>query len=172
MKVTRFDSEELQPYIEFMLSQLRKTDSFWFLGVENTIGYDAAIKMNEGIWQTMGKVTAREIREKFSLHEKGLKGLSRFFRYFPWAMISAYEIVEREDEVIVSVPHCPSQEARLKQGLGEYDCKEMHFLFFSSIIQELDKDLKVECLFAPPDPHGANEFCKWRFTVDEERSSG
>lgn len=168
MKITPFDNEELRPYIEFMLNQLRKADGFWFLGVENTVGYDAAIKMNEEIWQTMGKVTAREIRGKFSIREKGLKGLSRFFRYFPWAMITGYEIEERDDEIIVSVPHCPSQEARLAKGMGEYSCKQMHLLFFTSIIGELDGDLKVECLFAPPDLHTVDLFCKWRFTMDRE----
>lgn len=172
MIVPRFDEEELQPYIEFMLNQLRKTDGFWFLGVENAFGYDAAIKMNEEVWNTMGKVTARDIKEKFSIEEKGLKALARFFRYFPWAMITEYEIETSDEEITVSVPHCPSQEARLKKGLGEYNCKHMHFLFFESIIQELDSGLKVECLFAPPDPHSVDVLCKWRFTMNKEGARG
>lgn len=172
MIVPRFDKDEVQPYIEFMLNQLRKADSFWFLGVENTFSYDAAIRMNEEVWNAMGKVTVRDIKEKFSIDEKGLKGLSRFFRYFPWAMITGYEIEHKGEELMVSVPHCPSQEARLKQGLGEYSCKHMHFLFFASIVRELDSNLKVECLFAPPDPHGTDLFCKWRFTTKEDRADG
>ena len=171
MNIPLFDNEESQQYIEFMLSQLRKADSFWFLSVESTFSYEAAIKMNEEVWYTMGKVTAREIKQKFSIEEKGLKALARFFRYFPWAMITEYEIEDREDEIIVSVPHCPSQEARLKKGLGEYNCKHMHLSFFASIIQELDRDLKVKCLFAPPDPHTRDLFCKWSFTVDKDGSN-
>jgi hypothetical protein len=168
MNVPRFDSEELQSYIEFMLNQLRKADSFWFLAVENTFSYDAAIKMNEEVWDTMGKITAREIKERFSVEEQGLKALSKFFRYFPWAIITGYEIEANDEEIIVSVPHCPSQEARLKKGLGEYDCKHMHFLFFKSIIQEVDSNLKVEALFAPPDPHPKELFCKWCFTMKKD----
>lgn len=169
MIVPRFDEEELQPYIEFMLNQLRKTDGFWFLGVENTFSYDAAIKMNEEVWNTMGKVTARDIREKFSIEDKGLKALARFFRYFPWAMITGYDFEMNKEEIIVSVPHCPSQEARLEKGLGEYSCKHMHFLFFASIVQELDPNLRVECIFAPPDSHPTELFCKWRFIMDKDR---
>jgi hypothetical protein len=172
MNIPQFDNEELRLYAEFMLDQLRKTDGFWFLGVENAFSYDAAIKMNEEVWRTMGKVTARDIRRSFSIKEKGLRGLYRFFRYFPWAMISGYEIEYRDDQIVVSVPHCPSQEARLKKGLGEYSCKHMHFLFFESIVQELDSGLKVECLFAPPDPHSVDAFCKWRFTMNKEGSRG
>jgi hypothetical protein len=171
VNVTQFNSEEFQPYIEFMLNQLRKEDGFWFLGVENTFSYDAAIKMNEEVWNTMGRITAREIKEKFSIEEKGLKGLARVFRYFPWAMITGYEIETNDEEIIISVPHCPSQEGRLKKGLGEYDCKNMHFLLFTSLSREVDGNIKVDCSFAPPDPHPKELFCKWRFTMNKGKPS-
>ena len=159
MKTSQFNNEELQLYVEFMLNQFRKADGFWFLGVENTYSYDAAIKMNEEVWHRMGKIMAREIKEKFSIEEKGLKALAKVFRYYPWAIISGYEIVTTDEEIIVTVPHCPSQEGRLKRGLGEYNCKDMHFGEFMNIIEEIDKNIWVECLFAPPDPHPKNLFC-------------
>jgi len=115
----------------------------------------------------MGKITAREIRERFSIEEKGLKGLARVFRYFPWTTITRYEIETKDEEILVSVPHCPSQEARLKNGLGEYNCKNMHFLLFASLAREVDGDIKVECLFAPPDPHPKELFCRWSFTMNK-----
>ena len=126
MKIPQFKNEELQPYIEFMVNLFRRTDGFWFLGVEHTYGYDAAIKINEDVWHRMGKIMTREIKEKFSIEEKGLKALAKVIRYSPWSMISEFEIDEKDEEVIVSVPHCASQEARLKKGVGEYDCKDMH----------------------------------------------
>jgi hypothetical protein len=165
MKTPQFDDEELRPYIEFMLNMLRRTDGFWFLGVEHTYGYDAAVRMNEEVWHRMGKIMTREIIEKFSIEEKGLKAIAKVLRYSPWSMISGFEIEEKDEEVIVSVPHCRSQEARLKKGVGEYDCKDMHRGEFESIIEEVDTDIKVECLFAPPDPHPEELFCKWRLTI-------
>ena len=169
MKIPRFDSEELGPYIEFMVNSFRKTDGFWFLGVEQTYGYDAAITMNEKVWHRMGKIMTREIIERFSIEEKGLKGLARVLRYSPWTMISEFDVEEKDDEVIISIPHCASQEARLKKGVGEYNCKEMHLGEFMNMIEEIDGNIEVECLFAPPDPHPKDLFCKWRFTMNKEK---
>ena len=172
MDTPRFSSEELQSYVEFLLDQFRRADGFWFLGVENTYSYDAAIKMNEEVWHRMGKIMTREIKEKFSIKEKGLKAFERVLRYFPWAIIVGYKVETKDGEIIVSVPHCPSQEARLKKGVGEYDCKDMHFGEFMNMIEEVDRDIMVECLFAPPDPHPKELCCKWRFTMNKEGARG
>jgi hypothetical protein len=167
MKIPQFKNEELQPYIEFMVNLFRRTDGFWFLGVEHTYGYDAAIKINEEVWHRMGKIMARDIKEKFAIEETGLKALAKVIRYSPWSMISEFEIDEKDEEVIVSVPHCASQEARLKKGVGEYNCKDMHLGELKGIIEEVDRNIEVECLFAPPDPHPKELFCKWRFTMNK-----
>jgi hypothetical protein len=168
MKIPQFKDEELRPYIEFMVDLLRRTDGFWFLGVEHTYGYDAAIRMNEEVWHRMGRIMAREIKEKFLADEKGLKALATVLRYSPWSMISDFEIVEKDEEVVLSVSHCASQQARLRKGVGEYDCKEMHLGELKNIVEEVDGNIKVECVFAPPDPHPKELFCKWRFTMMDE----
>ena len=169
MKIPEFDSDELRPYIEFMLNMLRRTDGFWFLGVEHEYGYDAAIRMNEDVWRRMGRIMTREIKEKFAVEEKGLKAMAKVLRYSPWPMISGFDIDEKDGEVIVSVAHCSSQEARLRKGVGEYSCKDMHMGEFEGIIDEVDPRIRVECLFAPPDPHPPELFCKWRLSIDEDK---
>jgi len=168
MDTSRVSGEELRSYVEFLLKQFRRADGFWFLGVENTFSYDAAIKMSQEVWHRMGKIMTREIKERFSIKEKGLQGLARVLGYFPWAMISGYEIETKDDEIMIAIAHCPSQEARLRKGVGEYNCKGMHLGEFMSIAGEVDSDIKVECLFAPPDPHPKELFCKWRFSMNKK----
>lgn len=161
----RMNKETLLKYLEFLLRQYRVVDSIWFLSVEELYGREAAEKLNEKVWAELGERTVRDLKGTFEIKEKGLDGLFRALTLFPWSSIGDHSIQRRDKEIILSVPQCPPQVARLKQGLGEYDCKEMHRVEFAGAAGEVDRRIKVICEFAPPDPHPNELFCKWRFTL-------
>ncbi len=159
------DEKEKDAFLELVLWHYKVIDGFWFLCVSETFGQGSAENVVEKVWENAARLASREIVRRFVIKENGLKGFARAIRLFPMATLVGYDITEEDSAVIIAVPHCSAQEARLKHGLGEFKCKGMHRSLFDAFAKEIDPSIRTECLFAPPDPHPEDMFCKWRFTV-------
>jgi hypothetical protein len=157
--------EETDGYTDYLLRQYRLVDAYWFLAVEKKFGLDAAVELNEEVWELLSAKTAREIKRRFQITEKGLDGFVKALSYYPWTKITGYGIKKEEESVSLTVEHCPPQEGRIKSGLGEFPCKKMHIKDFTAFAKEIDERIEVRCVYAPPDKHPKNCFCEWVFTM-------
>ncbi len=162
------DLDQLRRYVDFLLYHYRVVDAFWFIKVAEHFDQATAERLNEEVWEPAGKLGARALRQRFDLEEKGIRGFVQAQRLYPWCALIGYEIEEDDNQASITVPSCPVQRARLDRGDGEYACKEMHRREFVAFAAEIDPRIRVECEFAPPDPHPAECFCRWRFYLEPE----
>ena len=152
--------------MEVFLWHYRVIDGFWFLFVQERFDQQTAEGINERVWHKAAELAARDFVKRFGIG-KGLSGFVQALRYFPWAIIIGYEIEAEGRRSDHHGSRCAPQVARIAKGLPEFSCKETHRGEFAHFARVIDERIQVECLFAPPDPHPENVFCKWRFSLEK-----
>jgi hypothetical protein len=162
----KMDTPRLKEYLRWLLWHFRVMDGFWFLSVEQKYDRKAAEDLDEMVWGKIAGMSSKDLVQRFGIREKGIDGLVKAMEMCPWTMIVGYHITREGNDAYITVPTCPTQVARVRHGLPEFHCRDMHQTEFESFAHGVDPAIKVECLLSPPD-HPPDLFCKWRFYLDD-----
>lgn len=155
------------------LADLAKTwvtgDGLWFQAVESVRGMDQAKVINDACWSHFAQMEAYKARRLLGLDRSGgLPALKRALSLRIYSSINAHEATWEDDgSLLFTMTECRVQSARRRKQMEDYPCKSAGIVEHTSFAKGIDPRIKTECVWCPPDRKPDQEFCAWRFTLDE-----
>ena len=142
-------------------------DGIWFQAVEFKRGMNDAKRCNDSCWAQFSPFEAWSIKRMLNLPEKaGLAGLKKALQFRLYAFINEQSFDEEtENSFVFRMNKCRVQAARQRKGLDDYPCKSGGLVEYTTFAETIDPRIRTECIACPPDPHPAEYFCAWRFTL-------
>jgi len=141
------------------------TDGLWFSQVEEEFGLEAALRLDLKVWERLSVIEASRIRDLLDGEVGGVAGVLRAVNFMTFAPLFGYDLeMLSEGRGLLRVNRCPPQEARVRQGKGEFPCRPVGEVCFINLARVLDPSVGVTCLFCHPDPHPEEAWCQWEFS--------
>ncbi len=143
-------------------------DGVWFQTVEFTRGMNDAKRCNDSCWAQFSPFEGWSIKQMLGLPGKaGLEGLKKALKFRLYAFINEQSFDEEtETGFVFRMDKCRVQAARQRKGLDDYPCKSGGLVEYTTFAESIDPRIRTECISCPPDPHPADYFCAWRFTLE------
>lgn len=168
--LAKLPKEKLISLLGVCLRDLHTLDGLWFLYVEKVIGTERTIEIDRDVWARLGGIEAQRIKRGFNLPGEGLSLLCQALSLCP-GFISFTEFTLKQispKQAIFQVTTCYPQKARLRDGIGLFNCRPVDEAQLNSFAQALDPRIKVHCDFCPPEKYSENLWCQWKFYIPEE----
>jgi hypothetical protein len=163
--LSQLPKEKLPDYIFLQLRNLWTVDGLYFLGIEQNSGTEVATKIDAQVWEVMGKIEARKLKEFLGITKTDIPSMMKALQYSTWALdLEDKEVIIEKDSAVVRNVHCRVQNTRLSKGLPEFGCKPVRFGFLKAFAKEFNPDIIVKCITCPPDQHPEDLWCQWEFT--------
>jgi hypothetical protein len=142
-------------------------DGVWFQSVEKSFDLDTAKRSNDICWSRFSPLEAFHIKTLIGLPERGgLEALEAALKHRLYANINEHSF-EWPDErtLIYRMIRCRVQDIRNRKGMEDYPCKSGGIIEYSTFARTIDPAIVTQCVACPPDPHPADWFCSWEFTL-------
>jgi len=165
--LTKMPMERLLDFFFLQIRNLWRVDGLYFLGIEEKFGTESATEIDAGVWEIMAKIEAKSLQKMFQIGENpDITTIIELLKKSSWALDQPFKTIEvSNNQAILTIDKCRTQETRLKKGLGEFPCKKVRFGYLKNFAKTLNPDVKVNCLVCPPDRHPKDLWCRWEFTV-------
>jgi hypothetical protein len=163
----KMQTEKLLDYFFLQIRNLWRVDGLYFLGIEKKSGTEAATEIDAGVWETMAEIEAKTLQKMFGVGESSdVPTIIDLLRKSSWALDQPLKTIEVNDkQAVLGIQRCRTQETRLSKGLNEFPCKKVRFGYLKNFAKTLNPNVKVNCLFCPPDKHPKDSWCKWEFVI-------
>jgi len=164
-----FSREELEGMLGDAALNWLAHDGLWFLAAEEKLGLDEAIELDRKAWEQFTVIEAKRIMKRHGIQEGGgMPALAKALGCRLYAFINEQEIVEQtQDRLVFRMNACRVQEARKRKGLPDFPCKPVGLVEYAGFARTIDPRIRTRCIGCPPDPHPAEWYCAWEFTLEE-----
>jgi hypothetical protein len=163
--------KKLLDLVYFQIRNIWRVDGLYFLGIEKDFGTEAASKIDEECWKTMGVLEARQLKETIRAKRWSIPDIMKALRLTSWALDQRDKKVEvRKDRAVFRVVSCGTQLTRLRKGLQEFPCRPIRENYLRAFASELNPNVAVTCNVCPPGPHSESTWCEWEFLMKDAGS--
>jgi hypothetical protein len=113
--MTRLTDEQKTEYFRRSYTSV---DGLWFMKVEEKLGFDESLRLDEAVWKVLPKIQARALKGMMHL-PGGLAGLEQALSARLALEGFEFEIEPQEDGLAVIVKRCPWHDMMIKSGRGK-----------------------------------------------------
>jgi hypothetical protein len=167
--LSQLTKEQIPEYIFIQLRNLWAVDGLYFLGIEEAYGTETATAIDQHVWEIMGKIEARKLKEFLDIKTTDIPSMMKALRYSSWALdLEDKEIIVIKHSGIIKNIRCRVQNTRREKGLSEFGCKPVRLGFLKAFAKEFNPEIIVKCIVCPPDKHPDALWCQWEFSLKEK----
>jgi hypothetical protein len=167
--ISQLPKEKIPDYIFMQLRNLWAVDGLYYLGIEEHYGTEAATAIDAKVWEVMGKIEARKLKEFLGITSTDIPSMMKALLYTTWALdLEDKQVSITTDHAMIRNIRCRVQHTRQEKGLKEFGCKPVRLGFLKAFAKEFNPEIVVKCIVCPPDKHSEDLWCQWEFSLQEK----